>query len=393
MSMLDLEFARNAQNLRDGIGHPPACADGFTKVVSEVFDELATNQSWSATKAENLALMNTIQPSRGTAVVAAARDEGVNFLEWLAHHRAVGFEHVFVYTNANRDGSDALYELLAQNGLITYIQNETGAIASPQVKAYEHSIHFLHELRDFEWVAYLDIDEFFVPSRSYDYSICNLLQALKQTHPDSSPGAVCFNWDWYGSSGTVMREPGLVQDRFKYSTPHPLVKSVIRLADVKSMRCIHIPEFNSHVVNSAFKPIDVSDYMINPPEFSGGKVNHYYHKSFEEFGVKRDRGEGSSAGGQTGKDVETFFVWNIQSNSETFSPMPEVLRQRVQVELQRLLSVNQVADTQSEIEKRYQKLALSVNGTDLIGTYNALKQKFLPNNWQCDFRVDSNNVE
>ena len=136
-----------------------------------------------------------------------------------------------MYTNGNRDGSDALYELLARDGLITYIQNKTGPVASPQVKAYEHSIHFLRELRDFEWVAYLDIDEFVVPSRTYDYSICNLLQALKRTYPDAVPGAICFNWDWYGSGGMVMREHGLVQDRFNHSTPHPLVKSVIRLAE------------------------------------------------------------------------------------------------------------------------------------------------------------------
>ena len=159
------------------------------------------------------------------------------------------------------------------------------------------------------------------------------------------------------------------------------------------MRCIHIPEFDSYAVNSAFNPVDVSTYMINPPQFSGGKVSHYYHKSYEEFGIKRDRGEGSSAGGRTGKDVETFFIWDVDPTAETFSPVPELLRQRSQVELQNLLSTSQVADVHSEIEEKYRGLSLSINGVEFTSKYEILKKEFRPNNWHKDFRTDGSSSE
>ena len=390
MSTLDLEFARNAQLLKQGLVRSSHRRTSFTKVASEVFDELATDQSWTVAKEENLGLMNAIRPSRGAAIVACAKNEGVNFLEWLAHHRAAGFEHVFVYTNNNRDGSEALYDALAQDGLITFIQNEIGSSASPQIKAYEHSVHFLHELRDFEWVAYLDIDEFIVLADKFDYSIHNLLQALKAAYPDNLPAAICFNWDWYGSGGAVLRAPGLIQDRFVHSTPHPLVKSVIRLPQVKSMRCIHIPEmWTPHAVNSAFEPADISTYMIAPPEFSGGKINHYYHKSFEEFGIKRDRGEGSSAGGLSGKNLETFFTWDIPLGADTLNPVPKLLRQRVQTELDRLLSIASIADAQNRVEGQYVSLTRGVNGSELVELHSSLTKTLQPDNWHRDFRNDN----
>ena len=73
--------------------------------------------------------------------------------------------------------------------------------------------------------------------------------------------------------------------------------------------------------------------------------------------------------------------------------MPELLRQRFQVELQNLLALSQIKDVLLEVEKKYRSLAFSVNGTRLVGDYNALKKRFRPNNWHKDFRMNGSNSE
>lgn len=160
---MELELARNVERLRSGGAMSPILDGRFRQAVPREYDGLALDQSWSRLKAENLAAMGGIEPRRKAAVVVTAKNEGIYFLDWLAHQRAVGFQGVFVYSNDNTDGSEALFELLAQHKLITYLQNDVGPAKSPQIKAYEHSIHFLTELRDFAWAAYFDVDELLVP--------------------------------------------------------------------------------------------------------------------------------------------------------------------------------------------------------------------------------------
>ena len=91
--------------------------------------------------------MRLIRPTRTAAAVVTVKNEGCFLLECVAHYRAIGFEHVFIYTNDNTDGSKALLDALDRTGWVTVICNEVGRRASPQVKAYEHSIHLLRALR------------------------------------------------------------------------------------------------------------------------------------------------------------------------------------------------------------------------------------------------------
>lgn len=135
---------------------------------------------WSVLKAANLMTMRARVPTARAAVVASAKDEGCYVLEWLAHARAVGFEHAFIYTNDNDDASVPLLETLHRAGQITLIHNEVSATTSPQVKAYEHSLHLLPELRAYEWAGYFDLDEFLVPDRSHGFRIEPWIDAVER---------------------------------------------------------------------------------------------------------------------------------------------------------------------------------------------------------------------
>jgi len=101
-----------------------------------------------------------ISPRRGACLIAAARNEGAYILDWLAHHRALGFEHAFIYTNDNIDGSDALLQQLAGHGVITLIHNIPGTHCGPQYKAHAHALALLPQVLDYCWAALIDLDEY-----------------------------------------------------------------------------------------------------------------------------------------------------------------------------------------------------------------------------------------
>jgi len=296
--------------------------------------------------------LRSIVPTRTAAVVLSAKSEGCYLVEWVAHYRAVGFEHAFIYTNDSTDGSNLLLDALAKTGWVTVIRNEVGADVSPQIKAYQHSIGMLPALRDFEWVAYFDTDELLVPSEAHDFSVQETIAALKRAWTGPLPAAIYWNWQWYGSGGAVHRAGGLVQERFIYGSAHPMGKSLVRLATVDSMEAIHLPgPPGLLVVNAALEAVTVSRlFHIEPPALKHGRLHHYYHKSYEEFGTKRHRGRGGSPGGRIGKEVATFFEWEVPVWHETNAPMAPRLLARVHREVEALLADPAIASAVAQAD-------------------------------------------
>ena len=56
--------------------------------------------------------------------VLTVRNEGAFLLEWLAHHRAVGFTDFLVFSNDCDDGTDAILDRLQALGQLTHIRND-----------------------------------------------------------------------------------------------------------------------------------------------------------------------------------------------------------------------------------------------------------------------------
>ena len=50
-------------------------------------------------------------------LIATAKDEGHNILEWLAHHRLAGFTEFILFQNDSTDGTAEMLELLAELGV------------------------------------------------------------------------------------------------------------------------------------------------------------------------------------------------------------------------------------------------------------------------------------
>ncbi|MGC8536644.1 MAG: glycosyltransferase family 2 protein, partial [Rhizomicrobium sp.] len=134
-------------------------------------------------------------------IVACARWETKNILEWVAYHRSVGFEHIYLYCN-DEDPTE-LYECLMpilteKNPFITFVYYQFQGF---QAVMYKHFLkNYSHEA---EWLTFLDIDEF-LALKGHD-NIHSFMQDYEQICD-----SIYFNWIFFGNSGFVNRQEGSI---------------------------------------------------------------------------------------------------------------------------------------------------------------------------------------
>ncbi len=325
----------------------PAELDGLAQPVSHA--------SW--TPAQWLAAFELRQTpkTKRVAAVVAMRDEGLYLLEWVAHYRALGVDTIFVYSNDNTDGSDLLLCALAAQGVVTYVENRMDHESTfhPQRKAYAHALHLLPELWEHEWVCFFDSDELLVPKMDGPSSIGAILDAVGRHYPDRAPSAVCFNWNWRLSGSTYSYKPDLLLERFPHGEGKRGMKSLVRLQDVYSMHSVHFPDYHrdGFLVRSDFNRMEKSwrwkklDYVCGC-----GQLNHYWGKSFEEFSVKKVRGD---AAGQRDplwqRGFELFFTTDTEISADNFDPAPDDLCRMVEAAFRDLLVLPSIGELHARI--------------------------------------------
>jgi hypothetical protein len=337
-------------------GHAPNRGPWHTRrIASEVFDPLSEDHgpdhrgagAWGAAQWLNFLQLRQIAPRHRAAVVATVRDEALGLVEWIAHYRALGIERIFIYTNDNIDGTDALLDCLAGHGLVALIRNEVAPGPSPQRKAYAHALQFLPELRESEWAFFIDADEFFIPPAATAFTasgFADWLDAVDRRPAMKPPSAIMFDWRWHVSGNRYAYEPGLVLRRFPHIRPHGGFKSLVRVADTVSMQRLHFPDLvhGAILVDSDLREVPQDGaWQLPPASGAGGWINHYWTKSFEEFSIKKARGETHA---EWARDFSLFFAWNGPETPETLAPPPEALVVRVASEHNRILRLPGVVE-------------------------------------------------
>jgi hypothetical protein len=342
-----------------------------------------TVEDWPLIVAISYALLSRIKPSRKCAVVVTMRDDGITALEWIAHCRAIGFEAIFVYSNDNADRSTPLLQALSDQGVITFIENNTSGTVNPQRKAFAHSLYLLPELRDYEWVFYADSDEFLVPSARFDFRIDNVLQELERRYGQQLPSAICYHWKWFVSNYEFSWRPQPLLERFTYASGADLFKCVVRIADVISMHALHFPETvsdaffvdsNLNVVEQSKGPTRDALWSYRTPCYSGGQINHYWCKSFEEFVLKKRRGDALIGPGVTDykRDYDLFFTGNGPADPSASDPPAPVLLERDAAQLTQLRGLPGILELEQDIAVGFRQLLDSMGGYEtMMSIYDA----------------------
>ena len=235
--------------------------------------------------------------------VLCVRDEGAFLLDWLAHHRAVGFTDFLVVSNDCRDGTDAMLDRLAALGWLTHVRNDGPHPEGPQWSALK--IARVHPLRAAaDWVMVLDIDEY-VNIHAGDGTLPALLAALP------AATAIPLTWRLFGNGGVVDYEDRPVTETFTRAAPPGMVwpwraslfKTLFRDDGTYGRLGVHRPRRPDPArigqsrwfggdgaelpagfrTGRIFSPLGRDQYRI-------AQINHYALGSMQGYVLKCDRG-------------------------------------------------------------------------------------------------------
>ena len=257
--------------------------------------------------------------------VLTVRNEGAFLLEWLAHHRAVGFTDFLVFSNDCTDGSDEILDRLADMGQLTHIRNPAPFAQGPQWAALKTaSSHPLFAAAD--WAMVLDIDEF-VNIHTGGHRIPDLLAAL----PHAT--AIPLTWRMFGNAGVIPFTDTPVRHTFIRAAPAilhwpwraSLFKTLFRVDGSYGKLGVHRPrspdaarlnhqrwfDGSGRELPNRFRTSGVISPLGND-NFQLAQLNHYALGSMQTYLVKCDRGRAN-------RDASAFDMgyWIDRNFSDT----------------------------------------------------------------------------
>ena len=244
---------------------------------------------------------------RRILLVATMRNEGPFIVEWVAHHRTIGFTDIIVCSNDCVDGSPILLDRLGALGLITHIRTVSEPGGKAQLDAYAQA-EALPLLGDADWAMVLDADEF-LNVHIGSGTVTDLIDAV--------PAATAFliNWRMFGNAGHETWEPGLVTERFRQAAARDdavnlSFKTLFRMIDAYQCKLMpHQPRYprperlaDLHYVDGAgatlplyFADESRDSFLQSEPgrvRWDLAQINHYNTRSQEDYLVKHHRGGG-----------------------------------------------------------------------------------------------------
>ncbi len=280
-----------------------------------------------------------IEPRKGACVLATLRNEGPYIVEWLAYHKSLGFEHFFIYTNDNSDGSDELLAALAAQGHVTLITNEVRNVR-PQYKAYGHAFKALPHILDYEWALVIDADEFLVLAPNRKFSDVKHYIDWISTRPVD---AIALNWLVFRTCGIEradLNKPVTCRfvQRADFVDQH--IKSLVKPRYFVHSHAHHGFEIAGRPTRYLNSSGDVHLHEHEKahsfhPVADAAWVNHYWTKSTQEFCGKLARKPG---------DMYSSYVRPLAEIDDMLKTMLQVEAREDAVEDRRIWSRLEAAE-------------------------------------------------
>ena len=229
-----------------------------------------------------------------SAVILLIKDENRYLKEWLDWHLNLGFEHVYIYDNGEKDHVQEIVDLYAAETQqkITVI-DWTGHHTHIQQDAYNHFLS--NHKKDVRWGLFIDSDEFlrFTDGETTD------VNTFLRSYEDYTEV-----WGYeveYDANGHEIYENKPVRERFTRQT------------DVREgfywKNFIQVNRIDSFLMHYAY--YDESKHLLFKNEQSNQDlfvIDHYYTKSWEEWQKKiMERG---GADPNYHKVLREFFFYN-----------------------------------------------------------------------------------
>jgi Glycosyl transferase family 2 len=299
---------------------------------------------------------------------SAMKNEAPFVLEWIAYHKAIGFDEIVICSNPSNDGMEEILAALARAGEITHLRAEASTESSPQSLAaarFDQEVGF----RDGDWYLWLDADEF-LNVHAGDRTVNALIAAM------ADRSCALLNWRIFGSNGNPGFTGRFVSPAFCRAagadfTGNDQIKSFFR----KSAAYRGFSRIGVHrplLVRGGKLPIDevitgngkspsasvrgharwlkgteVGGIARVPADEAGwmlAQINHYLVRTPEHFALKRLRGRGSvpdAVSERNSRHTAAFFQKYDRNEEEDRSIL--VWQDRVTAEMERMAGSPEVS--------------------------------------------------
>ncbi len=318
--------------------------------------------------------LDSVEQSTKRVLFTAVKNEAVFLLEWIAYHRAIGFDRIIVFSNPSDDGTDELLEALAEAGEIEHFAHVVPKGFTPQANA----ARIANEkglLRNGEWVIWLDADEFLVVNKG-DGKVDDLVASL-----DGADGAL-IAWRLMGDGGNLKNPGRFVSEDFTRAGPTTIWQS--REAKTFFKKSDGVLGFALEGINRPLLRADSSDQLafrtsngekidrsvrrhrrwlqgedfwmsarLMPEEhgYELAQINHYCVRTPADFLLKKRRGRGAAVAqvGATNKRHTADFYWKMNGNE--FEER-KILRFKHQtdLEIQRLREIKSIDEAEKQAQ-------------------------------------------
>lgn len=271
-------------------------------------------------------------------IVTTMKNEGPFMIDWIAYHRAIGFDDVVIYTNDCSDGTDAIGDRLTELGYAHHHRNRLGPRATPQNRAHNLSMR-LDVFQQADWVMSLDVDEY-VNLRLPEGNIRALVKAC------GSADAISICWKMFGYSGNDTFEDKPVPEAFFMATEEnkfpnyktQAFKTLFRNNGVFARFKAHRPHVNVEAAQDPEAPYanvvwsDAGGRAMDASKIGWriwrgfshehARVHHYAVRSIDSFLVKRDRGRTNHVGQDQGLEYWKDLNHNHVEDRSILRHMP-----------------------------------------------------------------------
>ena len=269
------------------------------------------------------AIRRSINPIDKVCVVTTARNEGIYILEWIAHYKNLGVDHIYIYSNNNSDSSDLLLRSLSDRNIITYIENDMASGEDAQSKSYSHALMVNNSILNYEWSIFVDMDEFLCVNKNIFYNIKEFLL----WHENKEVDIISINWSFVASGGNKRWKESPIYSRFKGENIVDIhVKCINRTNKFIGSRPHHPYWDDQYDVffrdSSREEHLCFSGPVSGEKSFSDNKktnyaiIYHFFEKSVEEFIWKfsRNRGDYPAVLGENHLDIPEGILRNFIEN-------------------------------------------------------------------------------
>lgn len=258
-------------------------------------------------------------------VVSTMKNEAPYILEWVAHYKTLGFDHILVCTNDCTDTTVEILRRLQEMGLVT--QHDTVVRkAGIHRSALRQASRRYDIVLNASWIFVCDVDEF-LNIHLGDGSVRALVEGS-----GADADVISVPWRVFGPDDVERFEDKPVTQQFtkgEYewdaeARPNTgkFVKSLYTNQHKFLRMGLHAPvSRDEHVENTRRVLPGGIDYVLNgrrtdnPPLFTHAQVNHYALRSMESFLIKRARGRANHSHHVLGKEYWDKFNLNDETDT------------------------------------------------------------------------------